>query len=160
MKKIERILHDAASVVLFVMFVLCILQVVFRFVLKISAPWTEEFARFSYITLVFLMLPVLESNNDQLKVMYFLDKVPYKGRVVIYWFITILNVLFLLIVVCGSFLLATNSTIVKFASTPWLKVNHQYFPILIGSFFGILFVIRRALRIEETFAKDQEEYEV
>ena len=85
MKVLEKVLHGTAAIILFLMFALCVMQVVFRFILKISAPWTEEFARMGYIWLVYLMLPVLEFNDDQLKVTYFLDKFPYRLRVVVYW---------------------------------------------------------------------------
>lgn len=160
MKVLEKILHGAAAVILFIMFALCVLQVIFRFVLDISAPWTEEFARMGYIWMVYLMLPVLESNDDQLKVTYFLDKFPYKLRVVVYWILTLLSAAFLVLLGIGSFKLASNHTIVSFASTPWLTVNIQYIPMVIGSVLGILFVIRRAIHMKETLRKAEEEYEV
>ena len=96
LKKIADCLESISAVILLFMLVQVLLQVLFRFVLKISAPWTEEFARMGYIWLVFLMLPVLESRNDQLKVTYFFDKVPYKARVVLYWIMSLLYVIVLL----------------------------------------------------------------
>ena len=45
MKKIEKILESITAVILLVMLICCLLQVLFRFVLHISAPFTEEFAR-------------------------------------------------------------------------------------------------------------------
>lgn len=160
MKMLEKVLHGAAAIILFLMFVLCVMQVVFRSILKVSAPWTEEFARMGYIWLVYLMLPVLEFNDDQLKVTYFLDKFPYRLRVVVYWLLTLLSVIFLAFLTIGSFKLASNRTIVSFASTSWLTVNIQYIPIVIGAALGILFVIRRAIRMKETLRKAEEEYEV
>lgn len=68
MKKIEKVLSVISGLFLVAMFVLCLLQVIFRFVLHISAPFTEEFARMSYIWMVFLMLPVLDSRDEQMKV--------------------------------------------------------------------------------------------
>ena len=160
MKMLEKVLHGAAAIILFLMFVLCVMQVVFRFILKVSAPWTEEFARMGYIWLVYLMLPVLEFNDDQLKVTYFLDRFPYRLRVVVYWLLTLLSVIFLAFLTIGSFKFASNRTIVSFASTSWLTVNIQYIPIVIGAALGILFVIRRAIRMKETLRKAEEEYEV
>lgn len=49
MKKIEKILESITAVILLVMLICCLLQVLFRFVLHISAPFTEEFARMGYI---------------------------------------------------------------------------------------------------------------
>ncbi len=72
MKKIEKILESITAVILLVMLICCLLQVLFRFVLHISAPFTEEFARMGYIWMVFLTLPLLEAKNEQLKVTFFL----------------------------------------------------------------------------------------
>ena len=41
-----------------------------------------------------------------------------------------------------------------------MTVNIQYIPIVIGAALGILFVIRRAIRMKETLRKAEEEYEV
>lgn len=79
MKKLDKILESLSAIVLLFMLVCVLLQVLFRFVLKISAPWTEEFARMGYIWMVFLMLPVLESRDEQLKVTYFLIKSPIRA---------------------------------------------------------------------------------
>lgn len=63
MKKIEKILESITAVILLVMLICCLLQVLFRFALHISAPFTEEFARMGYIWLVFLTLPLLEAEK-------------------------------------------------------------------------------------------------
>ena len=59
MKKLDKILESMSAIVLLFMLVCVLLQVLFRFVLKISATWTEEFARMGYIWMVFLMIHVL-----------------------------------------------------------------------------------------------------
>ena len=160
MRKIEKVLSVISGLFLVAMFVLCLLQVIFRFVLHISAPFTEEFARMSYIWMVFLMLPVLESRDEQMKVTYFLGKFPKKLQLIIYWIMSLCYVAFLALLTIGSFRLVTSSTTVTFASTPWLKTNYQYIPILIGSIASIVFVIFRALRAKEVLNHEQMEYEV
>jgi len=160
MKKIERVLSVTAGILLVAIFVLCILQVIFRYVLRLSLTFTEEFARMSYIWMVYLMLPVLESRDEQLKVTYFFEKFPRRAQAVIYWFMTICYAAFLLILTYASFLLVSKKTTVTFASTSWLKVNYQYIPILIGSVLAILFVIRRAVHMKDTLSKEKEEYQL
>lgn len=160
MKKLEKILSVLSGMFLVALFVLCLLQVLFRFVIRISAPFTEEFARMSYIWMVFLMLPVLESKDEQMKVTYFLGKFPQKLQMVIYWIMSAFYVLFLLLLTLGSFRMVTTSTTVTFASTPWLKVNYQYIPILIGSVLAIAFVIARVLSAREVLNHEQMAYEV
>lgn len=160
MKKIEKILSIISGLFLVAMFVLCLLQVIFRFVLHVSAPFTEEFARMSYIWMVFLMLPVLESRDEQMKVTYFLAKFPQHMQIIIYWFMSLCYVIFLVLLAIGSFRLVANNTTVTFASTPWLKTNYQYIPILIGSITSIAFVIFRALHVKEVLKHEEAEYEL
>ena len=95
MKKIEKILESITAVILLVMLICCLLQVLFRFVLHISAPFTEEFARMGYIWMVFLTLPLLEAKNEQLKVTFFFDKIPMAIRAVLYWVISVAYVVLL-----------------------------------------------------------------
>ena len=95
MKKIEKILESITAVILLVMLICCLLRVLFRFVLHISAPFTEEFARMGYIWMVFLTLPLLEAKNEQLKVTFFFDKIPMAIRAVLYWVISVAYVVLL-----------------------------------------------------------------
>lgn len=160
MKKLDKILESMSAIVLLFMLVCVLLQVLFRFVLKISATWTEEFARMGYIWMVFLMLPVLESRDEQLKVTYFFDKIPYKGRVALYWVMSICYVLVLAVMIAGGVYYYRNTMTLNFASVKWLLMSYQYIPIVLGGITGILFVIRRALHFKEAFAAAEAEYEV
>lgn len=160
MKKLDKILESMSAIVLLFMLVCVLLQVLFRFVLKISATWTEEFARMGYIWMVFLMLPVLESRDEQLKVTCFFDKIPYKGRVALYWVMSICYVLVLAVMIAGGVYYYRNTMTLNFASVKWLLMSYQYIPIVLGGITGILFVIRRALHFKEALAAAEAEYEV
>lgn len=160
MKKLDKILESMSAIVLLFMLVCVLLQVLFRFVLEISATWTEEFARMGYIWMVFLMLPVLESRDEQLKVTYFFDKIPYKGRVALYWVMSICYVLVLAVMIAGGVYYYRNTMTLNFASVKWLLMSYQYIPIVLGGITGILFVIRRALHFKEALAAAEAEYEV
>ena len=70
MKKIEKILESITAVILLVMLICCLLQVLFRFVLHIPAPFTEEFARMGYIWMVFLTLPLRQAKHQHLNVTF------------------------------------------------------------------------------------------
>ena len=160
MKKLERGIEALSLVFFFVLLICCLLQVVFRFVIQVSVSFTEEFSRMFYIWMVFLMLPALEGRNEQLKVTYFFDKLPRKLRVIVYWAITLLYVIFLVILGYGSFSMIGQVHTLTFGSTPWLLMSYQYIPILFGSVFGILFVIYRALHIKTVLQEAEDEYKV
>ena len=90
MKKLEKTIEALSLIFLCGMLVCCLLQVLFRFVIQVSVSFTEEFSRMFYIWMVFLMLPVLEARNEQLKVTYFFDKLPTAWLLMSYQYIPIL----------------------------------------------------------------------
>lgn len=160
MKKIEKVIESAAAVVLLFMLVCCLLQVLFRFVLHVSAPFTEEFARMGYIWMVFLMLPVLESKNEQLKVTFFFDKIPYGIRKILYWVMSAIYVALLACMTVGAFNYFGNTTNLTFGSVKWLLMSYQYIPVMLGGVLGIVFVIYRAIHYKTVFAAEEAEYKV
>lgn len=160
LKKISDVLEGISAVILFFMLIMVLLQVLFRFVLKISAPWTEEFARMGYIWLVFLMLPVLEARNDQLKVTYFFDKIPYKARVLLYWIMCALYVVMLVFITIGAVRYYGSTNTMTFGSVRWLLVCYQYIPVIIGCSASVIFVLNRAVNYKEVLQAAEAEYTV
>ena len=142
------------------MLICCLLQVLFRFVLHIPAPFTEEFARMGYIWMVFLTLPLLEAKNEQLKVTFFFDKIPMAIRAVLYWVISVAYVVLLVFTAYGAVRYYESASTLTFASVRWLLMCYQYIPVMIGCVLGILFIIRRAIHFKEAFAQEEAEYEV
>lgn len=158
MKKLEKIIWGIAAVIFLFMLVCCLLQVLFRFVLKVAAPWTEEFARMGYIWMVFLMLPVLESRNEQLKVTYFFDKFPLTIRKIVYWIMSLVYVVLLGFICYGAIGYYKDTTMMTFGTTRWLLMAYQYIPVVLGSALGILFVIYRAFHYKDVFAQAEAEF--
>lgn len=160
MKKSEKVIESIAVIFLFVMLVLCLLQVFFRYVLEKPLAFTDEFARMAYIWMVFLMLPVLEARNEQIKVMYFFDKFSQRARVVLYWAMTAMYVAILVILCIGSWNMILSSNTITFGFTPWLIVSYQYIPMLIGALLSIPYVIYRAVHIKQVLKEAQDEFSV
>ena len=72
-------LEGAASVGFVVMCISVILQVVFRYVLHVVAPWTEELARFACIWAVFLGAAVCFEEQAHIKIDFVITKVSRKA---------------------------------------------------------------------------------
>lgn len=143
MKRVAKTIETISIVILILMTFSALLQVLFRYVLRISAAWTEEFARLFYIYMIFLMLPVLESQNKQLKVTYFFKKLPYIPRVVVFFITNLAYLAFLTIFFIGGVRMIRASWDLTFASLRWLNAGVQYFPVVIGAPFAALFTILR-----------------
>ncbi|MBK5262945.1 MAG: TRAP transporter small permease subunit, partial [Peptostreptococcaceae bacterium] len=87
---------DAICVsILVVISVLALAQVLFRYVLKISVPWTEEVSRLLYGFLILNGVVLLEAENNQMKTTFLLDRFPKKVRFFVQLFINCASIAFL-----------------------------------------------------------------
>ena len=82
--------------------VVVFLQVLFRYVLGMAVPWTEEAARYLNIWMVFLGGAVAVAWDAHLKVTFFLDRLGGAVRVAVELFIVALCFGFNLIILVGS----------------------------------------------------------
>jgi len=89
-----------------VMCVSVILQVVFRYVLQLIAPWTEELARYACIWSVFLGAAVCFEERTHIKIDFIVDKVSGKvARRLLRLVDILVTSTFVLVALYGSILL-------------------------------------------------------
>jgi len=69
-------LSAMSCILLVLMTGLCVLQVICRYVLKISLSFTEELARFLFIWITFLGTAMAVKKNQHVKMELLLDKLP------------------------------------------------------------------------------------
>ena len=134
---------EAGAVVTFlVMCISLILQVVFRYVLQIIAPWTEELARFACIWSTFLGAAICFEERAHIKIDFVIAKVSRKATSNILLLIDIIvTSTFIVVVFYGSILLlgiAGADTATTLPIRMWLV--YLVLPISMGSIaiFGIL----------------------
>lgn len=152
MKKINRVFEVISVILLSAMLVIVLLEVVWRYILKLPLTWSQEFARLFYIYMVYLLLPVLECSCSQLHVAYFFDRIPYTIRKYLYFITCTVYILFLAVLSFGAWKCACNSVSMLFSSIKWLKMWVMYVPIVIGALSGIVMVIYRMIHYEESLA--------
>jgi C4-dicarboxylate transporter DctQ subunit len=88
-------LCDISSlVILYVTVVVIFVQVIARYVLKVALPWTEEFARYAFIWLVFLANALAERRKEHFRCTYFVEQAPRWLRYVFWVFDEILIFVF------------------------------------------------------------------
>ncbi len=66
--------------ILYVTVVVIFVQVIARYILQVALPWTEEFARFAFIWLIFLANALAERHNEHFRVSYFVEQAPRPVR--------------------------------------------------------------------------------
>lgn len=64
------------TLILWVTVVVIFVQVIARYILEVSLPWTEEFARFAFLWLIFLANAMAERQKEHFRVTYFVEQAP------------------------------------------------------------------------------------
>lgn len=149
-------LEGVAVVGFSVMCISLILQVVFRYVLQMVAPWTEELARFACIWSTFLGAAICFEERAHIKIDFVIVKVSRKATSNILLLIDIIvTSIFIVVVFYGSILLldiAGADTATTLPVRMWLV--YLVLPISMGSI--AIFAI---LRLWEAMAGTKDETE-
>ena len=74
----------SSLIILYVTVVVIFVQVICRYVLEVALPWTEEFARFAFLWLIFLANAMAERQKEHFRVSYFVEQAPRRLRYV-FW---------------------------------------------------------------------------
>jgi len=93
---LTRLIEGMAIVVFIIMMGSMIVQVIFRYLLNSPIVGIEEFARFMFIWMVYLGAIISMQQGLFYRVNYFTDLIPKNFRVIIYFLINIVILLFLL----------------------------------------------------------------
>lgn len=83
LKVLESILETVAIILLFSVFVLTILQLVFRNI-NIPLAWTEALARLTFVWLIFLIMPLITMKRRHIRIFFFVDFLPEKAQKLLY----------------------------------------------------------------------------
>ena len=86
LKVFDWLCDISSLVILYVTVVVIFVQVIARYILKVSLPWTEEFARFAFIWLIFLANALAERQKEHFRVSYFVEQAPRRVRYAFWYF--------------------------------------------------------------------------
>jgi len=132
---------EGFSLFLFVLLlILAILQVLFRYMLMIPLPWTEELARFTLVWVTFLGAASVTRRKLHIAVDYFIAKLPAKTSRVVSLCSYSLILLFLGSVLWGALVMMEEAAPIFAGSIPWLSQMYLYLGAVIGVSFMIYFV--------------------
>ena len=141
-----KIIDYVTTTIFLGMTVAAILQVLFRFVLQISVPWTEEFARIFYIYVIFLGTILIESENNQIKTSFLIDKLSYKPRFIVQVVLNVFSMVFLCCLFVGAILMFRSSVTMNFGTMPFLPVSILYIPVIICCPLTIWYLFRQLIK--------------
>jgi TRAP-type C4-dicarboxylate transport system permease small subunit len=132
---------EAFNLILFVLLLLlAVTQVLFRYMLMIPLPWTEELARFTLVWVTFLGAASVTRRKLHIAVDYFIAKLPAKTSRVFSLCSYSLIVVFLSTVLWGALIMMEEAAPIFAGSIPWLSQMYLYLGAVIGVSFMIFFV--------------------
>jgi len=132
---------EGFNLFLFVLLLLlAVTQVLFRYMLMIPLPWTEELARFTLVWVTFLGAASVTRRKLHIAVDYFIAKLPVKTSRVFSLCSYSLIVVFLSTVLWGALIMMEEAAPIFTGSIPWLSQMYLYLGAVIGLSFMIFFV--------------------
>jgi TRAP-type C4-dicarboxylate transport system permease small subunit len=114
-----------------VMLVLVMSQVVFRYLIQVSVPWTEEAARWFYAWQIFLGSSLAMRDRLHLQITVLLDRFSGKPRAVLEFLTALTGLGFLAGVIWGSLLMIRAVYPVQAGSFP-VSTSYLYLSIPVG----------------------------
>ncbi|MCK7490274.1 MAG: TRAP transporter small permease subunit [Anaerotruncus sp.] len=79
LKVLDWLCDISSLIILYVTVAVIFVQVICRYVLEVALPWTEEFARYAFLWLIFLANALAERQKEHFRVSYFVEQAPAPG---------------------------------------------------------------------------------
>jgi TRAP-type C4-dicarboxylate transport system permease small subunit len=128
---IWKLIEVTTLVAFAVMLILVTLQVVFRYVIEVSVPWTEESARWLYAWQIFLGSTLAMRDRLHLQITVLLERFSGRPRAVLDFLTALTGLGFLAGVVWGSLLMIRAVYPVQAGSFP-VSTSYLYLSIPVG----------------------------
>lgn len=132
----------------FILMLLCaIMQVVFRYVVHVPVPWTEEAARYFLIFVTFWGGAVAIRTKEHINIPVLLDKLPKGASLVIQLIFVIAMGVFLIVVFKGSIVMTTLTWNSPVGSIYWLTLGRVYLILSTGTSLMLIYLVAWVLEI-------------
>jgi len=119
-----------------------IMQIVFRFILRISVPWTEELARIAVIWMTFFGIVLVQADRESIRTDFLVNKLPLKVKYLLEKLTNLASIVLLLVILRGAVDMLEFSSGVTMSSIVWLSSSVLYYPVIIAIPLLIVYLIR------------------
>jgi len=144
-KKVDYV--DIANTLAFiVMVILVLLQIFVRFVLHISVPWTEEFARYFLILITFTGGALAVRDRQHLSIFTLFNMVPKKIRYYLNICFDIAIIVFLIALLKGNIIMIQLSWESPTGSTSWMTLGMLYLLVAVSIVIMFIYLIRQLIK--------------
>lgn len=160
-QRVSKYVIEVLTVTLFIIVIFFqSLNILFRYAkIADSIVWVEEFTRFSFIWIAFLLWPLADRNGSHFTVDLFLNKLTSGKRVYLEILIDLLAIGFVVLVIWASYRYIPVAMLYHTNSITWLRMGIVYLVIPLG--LTLVFIERVLMlynRVRLLRRKDFEEY--
>lgn len=145
MNKLKNFLEIIITLLFIALFVCAILQVLTRYVLPYSLPWTEEMARFILIYITFIGAAVAIYEKSHITITILVSKLSAALKLKIQILIDLLILFFLYLVFRGGIDMVLLSWGIVSGSMPWMMKGYVYLIIPISMVLMVIFLVRQVI---------------
>lgn len=156
MKKLYKIFDGITMAVFVAMILVVVLQIIFRFILRISVPWTEELSRLLFIYIGFFGTAIAVREKELIVIDLLLQRVPKKVQKVLNVGIYILSFAFFMILLVGGIGVFIKVKDTYFATMNFVSNGWIYIALIVGMgmtlldmVYSVVIKIRREVRNEQ-----------
>ena len=133
-------------------FLLALVQILFRYVLKISAPWTEEAARYLMIWMALLASGLAFRNGEHFNIDFITNRLTLRHRTILGHGTNLLSSIFILCVILWGIPFAQLGF---FTISPGLQIT-MFLPYLAIPVGGIIMLLNLILFTSLLFKRSRE----
>ncbi|MCS7242775.1 MAG: TRAP transporter small permease [Candidatus Caldatribacterium sp.] len=148
-----KVLEVAAALAFVVMLFLVVTQVLVRYILPFSIPWTEEAARYTLMLITFVGAAAALRKGDHICVSTFIERMSQRVQRKFYLGFAPIMFIFLSIVLYGSLGMAKRMWSSPVGSISWLRMGHLYLISLTGSSLMLVALILWSKEVFESKEK-------
>lgn len=137
----KRVIEYLVGLTLFLMFFLTFFQVLARTVLHISAVWSEELARLTYVCMVFLGAGVLIKDDGFIRVTVLVDRIGRRAAAILRFITDLALIPFLVVITWGAW---TNTRLNWNTVAPtvdWLRIGYVYLVVFISGLLMLWYLL-------------------
>jgi TRAP-type C4-dicarboxylate transport system permease small subunit len=140
-KILDEVLGTFLEILLSLMVVIVIVQVLARYVIEVSIPWTEEAARYMLASMTFIGGAVALKEGKHIVVDFLFQRLPPQSQRFLSLVFGVLIFIFLLMIGWGGLRLLESAWEVPTASMPWLTMGQIYLILPVGLLLMIWYTI-------------------
>ncbi len=137
---VKKILEALNAIVLLFMFIITVLSVVFRSILKLPASWTEGLGQYSFIFLVFIGSAAAMRDEGHITITAVTDHLSPRLQKIFRILAKILILPFVVMFTAGAFQGTKLNWGISLPTIDWMKISYLYIVLFVSGIIMTFYV--------------------